>query len=233
MPVLHLPSLSRFHTPHRLLHRPRRRQLHFMSASSTPPSPRPCSSRYSISLAQLLGLCTTFGCDPARSLTKSLSIRVCRDAVTRRSLGYAYVNYLNAADGTSSLRSGITCSETSSRRARTRSAQLLSYQKPCLVRAPTSHALHGPSHLSSTVASCGRSATLHFGRPVLVTSSSRTWTSRLTTRSVFARTWQRFAHSPTAPPCLAELALTKFRHTGPSRHLRRFRKCPVLQSRHR
>lgn len=26
---------------------------------------------------------------------------MCRDAVTRRSLGYAYVNYLNAADGES------------------------------------------------------------------------------------------------------------------------------------
>lgn len=32
-------------------------------------------------------------------LSNSDSIRVCRDAVTRRSLGYAYVNYLNASDG--------------------------------------------------------------------------------------------------------------------------------------
>ena len=31
------------------------------------------------------------------------SIRVCRDTATRRSLGYAYINYINIADGERAL----------------------------------------------------------------------------------------------------------------------------------
>jgi polyadenylate-binding protein len=68
--------------------------------SNTAP-PAPSASLYvgeldsSVTEAMLFGIFNMIG--------PVASIRVCRDAVTRRSLGYAYVNYLNAADGEHAL----------------------------------------------------------------------------------------------------------------------------------
>lgn len=76
------------------------------TASVTPPpaaaaNPSPSASLYvgeldpSVTEAMLFEMFNMVG--------PVASIRVCRDAVTRRSLGYAYVNFHNVADGTSRL----------------------------------------------------------------------------------------------------------------------------------
>jgi len=70
--------------------------------SSTLPSLRLCFTR--VSFRNYLNILRDFIADPLLLPVFSMigpvaSIRVCRDAVTRRSLGYAYVNYLNSSDG--------------------------------------------------------------------------------------------------------------------------------------
>ena len=123
------------------------------------------------------------------------SIRVCRDAVTRKSLGYAYVNFHNVADGmkliwTSPFPHCLPCHIAE------RAVEQFNFSaiagKPCRIMWYVSHSNH--SHTTSSITnihlfvlfylSCsndwtlGPSVTLQRGSQAQATSSSRTWTSR-------------------------------------------------------